>query len=506
MSLQLYSHEASTWLLGYFLNNPTMLLNGTYNLTGEDFSENLFHRILFFAIRNLLNKGATEIDEIALDSFLSNYEEYYDEFKDNNGLDVIPNIKELSKEGTVDYYYDIVKKYSLLRYYESKGFDILPFFDKAKNEIEQRKNLGKYSREEIIEYYEKINIDAKKQFIGNNDIEHKKVGDGFKSVKEEFMKEPMFGATTCSEYLNTATRGLIKGQLSILSMKSGSGKSTIGINNLIKICCKEIYSIEQGKYISNPNYQENEGGLYIQYEMNNEYECDPKFIASLSKVDTEHILNGTYEKGEEERVDYAIKILEDSNIYMVMMPSFTLSSIENCVQEYVVSHKIGYLVFDYISEQASVNSEIARNNGVATRADMVLATMSSKLKDIAQKYNIAVLTFTQTNANAETQEILDAGCIAGSRAVQNKADVGGIMYPIRPKEYKIMEEYLGAYDRNGFHKVKPNRIIHLYKVRFGSEEQGIKIWCHVNLGTGDVTDCWVTDKNDKHYKMERIIL
>lgn len=32
--------------------------------------------------------------------------------------------------------------------------------------------------------------------------------------------------------------------------------------------------------------------------------------------------------------------------------------------------------------------------------------MASKLKDIAVKYNIAVLTFTQTNANVEVQEII----------------------------------------------------------------------------------------------------
>ena len=48
---------------------------------------------------------------------------------------------------------------------------------------------------------------------------------------------------------------------------------------------------------------------------------------------------------------------------------------------------------------------------------------------------------------------------------------------------------------------RPNRIIHLYKCRFGSEEQGIKIWINLNLSTGLVKDCFVTDKYNKPYNM-----
>ena len=113
---------------------------------------------------------------------------------------------------------------------------------------------------------------------------------------------------------------------------------------------------------------------------------------------------------------YAFTVLENSEIYIVVMPSFTTDLIEAYCRDYVTNKDCQYIVFDYISEQASVNSEIARKNGVSTRSDMVLSTLSSELKDIAMNFNVAMMTFTQCNANIGTQEILDAGCVAGSRS------------------------------------------------------------------------------------------
>jgi len=504
---KLYSMQASSLLLGCLLNQPKLLLNNRFHLEGEDFAPCMFHRILFWSIRRLLQTGVESIDEIVLDTFLQGNEEYLEICNDNNFLEVVPNLKIISNPDVIDYYYETTKRFSILRFYKDNGFDIKEFFDEGKDWDKEMGGLDKVGIEEIVNYFETVNIQAKKKFVTNTEDEMIKAGDGFIDIKNQFMESPMFGATTFTPYLNTATRGLIKGQLTIYSMPSGTGKSTLGISNLVNICCKEIYDKKSQSYILNPSYR-NANALYLQYEMDNLYEVTPKFVSSISKVPTNHILNGTYKDNEEERVDCAIKILEDSGIYIVSMPNFTLASIEMTVQEHVLTHQIEYFCMDYISEQASLNSEVAKNNGITTRSDMALATMASKLKDIAVKYNIAVLTFTQTNANIEIQEIINAGCISGSRAVQNKADVAGVMMPLRKKEYELSKTYIsGLKDRKGFgNHIQPNRIIHLYKVRFGSEEQNIKLWVHVDLGTGDIEDCWVTDKNNKPYKIEGSIL
>ena len=178
----------------------------------------------------------------------------------------------------------------------------------------------------------------------------------------------------------------------------------------------EIWDYEQNKFIKNPCFM-NCGVLYLQYELNPQYEITPKIIASISGVPTSTILNGKYSNDEESRVDHAIEILNASQFYIVTMPSFTVGLLETYCKDYVYNHNVQYICFDYLSSTAAASSDIAKNNGVTTRSDEVLSAISSKLKDIAVELNVAMLSFTQVNAQAYSQEVLDSSVIAGSRAV-----------------------------------------------------------------------------------------
>ena len=183
------------------------------------------------------------------------------------------------------------------------------------------------------------------------------------------------------------------------------------------------------------------------------------------------------------------------------MPSFTNDKLKSCIRDYKLNHQVGYVVFDYVSQQSAVASDIAKKNGVSTRSDQVLADIVANLKEIAIENNVAILTFSQTNANVNNQEILDAGCLAGSRAMQDKLDVGGIIMPLRKKEREICSMMMeGQFSGS---KIEPNRIIHLFKVRFGNEAQNVKIWFHLDLNTGRCTDMWCTDAYDKPYTMTK---
>lgn len=500
--MALYSINDAQNVLGCLLNNPLLCLDDKYKLDKYDFKPNALHHIIFISISNLVSQGAKEISGFEIDQYLQNFKPQAEIFNDNNGLEFCKVISELNSSDNIDVFYNNVKKFSVLRRYKENGFDITKFYDESKSESDELSKLASVSVEDILSYYDKLQTEIRKNFYTRTDIEEVKVGDNLFNIKEEFKKAPMFGATTFSKKLNTLTRGWIQGQLTIYSMPSGTGKSTLGIENCVLVSAKEIWDYTQHKFISNPTYT-GDGSLYLEYEMDANYEVQPKFLSSISGVPTNHILNGTYEQDEEERVDYAIKVLENSEIYIVVMPSFTTDLIETYCRDYATNKNCQYIVFDYISEQASVNSEIARKNGVTTRSDMVLSTLASKLKDIAMSYNVAVMTFTQCNANIGVQDILDAGCIAGSRAVQNKADIAGIMMPLRPKEEKILDKLM---EKKGFNHIKPNRIIHLYKVRFSSFEQGIKLWEYVDLGTGRVIDCFTTTKENLPINIDGIEL
>ena len=483
----LYDANSARLLLGCLLIKPSLAISDKYPLSKADFEPTPFHLRLGQACVALSRRGAESISSLDIYMLCKNNKQVEDIFKANQLDDFIDTVKQLANIGNLDVYYTNVRRCTLLRAYKAAGYNVDKFEQDAQASIE-----------DIVQWFDAQQIAIKKAFYKDKDIDELKAGDGFEAVKEGFKAEPLFGATTFSEYLNTAARGWIPGQLSIYSVGSGIGKSTIGLANLVQVCCPRIYDIDKEQYVDNPCYQ-HKAGLYLQFEMAGDTEVTPKIVATISGVPCFSILNGRYEEGEEERVDEAIKILHESNLYIVTMPNYTVDLIESYVKDYVVNRGVGYLCYDYIVESASVSSDIAKKNGVATRSDQVLSGIASKLKDLAVEYNIAVLTFTQVNANAMTQEIMDSGVAAGSRAIQNKADVAGVIMPLRRKEQDIADMVAEKYPD----RVKPNRVLSVYKMRFSSVEQGIKIYFNLDLNTGRTKDCFVTSKFDQPYSLSK---
>ena len=483
----LYDANSARLLLGCLLIKPSLAISDKYPLSKADFEPTPFHLRLWQACVALARRGAESISSLDIYMLCKNNKQVEDIFKANQLDDFIDTVKQLANVGNFDVYYANVRRCTLIRAYKAAGYNV----DKFEQDDQA-------SIEDIVQWFDAQQIAIKKAFYKDKDVDELKAGDGFEAVKEGFKAEPLFGATTFSEYLNTAARGWIPGQLSIYSVGSGIGKSTIGLANLVQVCCPRIYDIDKEQYVNNPCYQ-HKAGLYLQFEMAGDTEVTPKIVATISGVPCFSILNGRYEEGEEERVDEAIKILHESNLYIVTMPNYTVDLIESYVKDYVVNRGVGYLCYDYIVESASVSSDIAKKNGVATRSDQVLSGIASKLKDLAVEYNIAVLTFTQVNANAMTQEIMDSGVAAGSRAIQNKADVAGVIMPLRRKEQDIADMMAEKYHD----RVKPNRVLSVYKMRFSSVEQGIKIYFNLDLNTGRTKDCFVTSKFDQPYSLSK---
>lgn len=487
--MSVYDSQAARLCLGAMLIKPSFALSDKLPLTKQDFEPQIFHLRLYQAITALAKRGAQSISAMDCYTLCANNAEVKRVFDDNALGDFIDTIKQIVSVDNFELYWTGVRKATLLREYAKAGFDISRFEGEPE----------KHGIQEILDYYDGLAINIRKQFYQDKSMHELKAGDGFEAIKERFKDEPAFGATTFSRYLNTAARGWQQGQLTMHGAVSGSGKTGVALYNAALVACPELWDDDAECYQPNPCYQ-HKAALFIQYELNDQEELTPKLISSISGVQTYHILDGKYEDGEEERVDKAIEILHDSNIYLVTMPSFTNDKLKACIKEYATLHDVGYVVFDYVEQQASVSSDIARKNGVATRPDQVLADITSSLKDIAVENNVAILTFCQTNANVNNQEILDAGCLAGSRAMQNKLDVGGIIMPLRRQEKEVTDMMI---ENASYQGERPNRIVHLFKVRFGNQIQHLKIWGKLDLNTGRWTDCWCTDSDNKPYEMTR---
>ena len=485
-----YDHNSVRLALGCMLIKPNLAINDKYPLDKDDFRHQ-FHLRLYQAIVALAKKGAGSIGAMDIYELCKNNAEVKRIFDENDLISFIDAVKQLANVDNFSVYWEAVRKNSLLTEYSKVGFPI----DKFEGDVD------KYTIQELLDYYDGLAINIRKRFYQDKSTTEIHAGDGFETVKERFKEEPAYGATTFSRYLNTAARGWQRGQLSLYGAVSGSGKTSIALYNLALVCCPELWDYEKKCFAPNPCYQ-HKAGLLLQYELNAQEELTPKLIGSISGVATYNILDGKYADGEEERVDRAIQILHDSNIYLVTMPSFTNDKLKACIKEYATLHDVSYVIFDYVSQQSAVSSDIAKKNGVATRSDQVLSDIVANLKDIATENNVAIMTFSQTNAAVNSQEILNAGCLAGSRAMQDKLDVGGIIMPLRRQEKEIVDMMMDA----GKCDIAPNRICHLFKVRFGHQIQHLRIWGNLDLNTGRWTDCWCTNSDNQPYEMQRTSL
>lgn len=479
-------------LLGCFANRPNLMLSNKYKIGENDFrckgcDDAKFHHILYRTMYNLVASGAEEIDSVVIDTFLRNYPEQYNVCKQYDFMSFIPEIKRVTSDKNVAYYYEIVRKFAMLREYKATGFDIHEIYDETKDEASQRNKLNSISLRDIDEYFESKRLAIKRNFISTDNVEHYKAGDDFEFTKETFKVTPRLGLSFQSPYLNDVYRGIMG--LTLRSGASGSGKTTLSIGDACMSGVKYYYDLEKHKYITNKSYIGNV--LFINTEMDLREELDIMFISWISGVSRNKIMDGIYHGDEEERVDKARQILELSGIYVVDNPEFTAKTLEEIIEDYIINKNVKLVVFDYVQNQGYVANELAEESGIPMREDMVLLTLTDRLKQLSRKYNIPILTGTQLNGRELEMPYPTEACLAGGKSQVRKADCSMIITPLTEKQMNEIEPYIATYSD----LPKPNLIVHNIKGRASRFPKYIRVYQYVDLGTGRSQDLYVTTKD-----------
>lgn len=479
-------------LIGCFANRPNLMLSNKYKIGENDFrckgcDDAKFHHILYRTMYNLVASGAEEIDSVVVDTFLRNYPEQYNVCKQYDFMSFIPEIKRVASDKNVAYHYEIVRKFAMLREYKATGFDIHEIYDETKDEASQRNKLNSISLRDIDEYFESKRLAIKRNFISTDNVEHYKAGDDFEFTKEQFKTTPRLGLSFQSPYLNDVYRGIMG--LTLRSGASGSGKTTLSIGDACMSGVKYYYDLEKRKYITNKSYIGNV--LFINTEMDLREELDIMFISWISGVSRNKIMDGIYHGDEEERVDKARQILELSGIYVVDNPEFTAKTLEEIIEDYIINKNVKLVVFDYVQNQGYVANELAEESGIPMREDMVLLTLTDRLKQLSRKYNIPILTGTQLNGRELEMPYPTEACLAGGKSQVRKADCSMIITPLTEKQMNEIEPYIATYSN----LPKPNLIVHNIKGRASRFPKYIRVYQYVDLGTGRSQDLYATTKD-----------
>ena len=464
-------------VIGCVYNNPQLLEEtDKYSIVDEDFADP-FHKTIFGAIYKIYELGANKITLESISDFLSSRPKSAAVYKQGKGEEWLLKVSEAAISSAFDYYYGRLKKFSLLRAFDNCGIDITDIYDvdnilDTKKKQLQEDYLDNATLEQIAD---KVNekIDAiRLQYVDDTFGEAQQAGDGIFDLIEKFKEHPEVGVPLYGPLINTVTRGARLKKFYLRSAATGIGKTRSMIADCCYIGCNKIYDENFGWIGSGPA----EPVLFITTEQELE-EIQTMMLAFLSNVNEEHILNGEYDEGEEERVIQAAKLLKESPIYVEELPDFSLQDVENKIKKNIRDHGVHYICHDYIHTSLKILEEITRRSGgIKLREDNILFMLSTRLKDICNQYGVFIMSATQLNGSYVDSETPDQNLLRGAKAIADKIDLGLILLGVKDDDLVKLDPILSS---NIFER--PTIKISVYKNRRG-RYKGVYLWCKANLG------------------------
>ena len=223
--------DAILQVLGDVYKQPSLLgQEDKYKIIPSDFTKD-FHRILFGTMQRLYELGAPTITINDIESFLRKREKDFAVYETNNGNEFLQKVIEAAEPDNFEYYYNRMKKFSLLRAYnEMAGLDISFIYD-SENIFDVRKrkqqddDLDSCSIEKLMEKVELQVNKVVEKFSDSVYAERQQAGEGGRALFERLKKTPDVGVPLYGNLVNTFTRGARLKKFYLRSAPSGYGKA-----------------------------------------------------------------------------------------------------------------------------------------------------------------------------------------------------------------------------------------------------------------------------------------
>ena len=505
-------------VIGCLMKNPLLLLEYT-DIYPDDFDDKVI-KICFINIKALYQEGAIVLTPIEVDQEIDKHTNSAIIYKNENGLDFLKSAYEVSQLDNFKMFYTRLKKYSLLRRLHKEKYDISEFYiddkdiDDPLEATKIQEHFDNSTIEQILNSVEgRFNI-IRNEYLNGGRMKGDPA-EGIFNLIDELQKTPNIGPSLEGKLFSTACRGAREGCFYLKSASSGCGKSRTAIFDACHLAYPVRWSYEQNNFvketIKNGEYREPRKVLFIVTEMDKE-ELQTIILAYLSGVNETHILTGKYDEpegfgtfNELDRVKYAAHIMEEYSGYFIIeeISDPNLVNIQSTIRKYATMDEVKYIFFDYIHTTASLVNQFERNG---LREDVVLMLLSNQLKQLAKDYNLFIMSATQVNANAMTEdgEFKNETSIRASKAIVDKADVGFVMTKVNDKIWNSIIPQLklaveaGELDLDIIQNEinRPTHIIDIYKMRRG-RYKNVRIWINLDLGTGRRKDLFMTNADNQ---------
>lgn len=474
-------------LLGCLCDNPQLLLEDKeIKLDNKMFGENLY-KIIFGAINNIIvnNINIKKITPVDIDNEIAKVPKNYKFCEDNNGFLFI---KSFCNHFNLDIFksnYNRIKKFALLRDLHDIGVDVSDIYDYETIVLEKQKiqneKLENMELNDIINVINGKLAGIKTKWEVEGGYESHMVGEGLDTLLQRLHSKPEYGYPYFNGYYNAIFRGMKKRKLVIRSAGTGVGKTRLALADIASISAKEIYNLENKKWISNGEVRASD---FISTELQIE-ELQTCLIAIISGVAEDIIKAGNFTADVYERVHHAIDILKESPIYLHEIEDFSIDDIETILESDILKHDVEYCFFDYIQVVPKLSLTLQEAFGMGLREDQIIVNLANRLKNIANKYNIYLSTSTQLNRTAKEHENRDATAIRGGMSVADKADIGILCFRVTERDKRNLDHIL-----KNSQFLTPNFCHYIYKHRGG--KNSIIIWTILNSANVRETMCFCT--------------
>ena len=491
MSSKYVDVSACMQVIGDIFINPSLLdLEEKYKFNNEDFPQE-FHKILFGSIYNLHQLGAKQISIEDIEKYLEQRPKKYATYKINKGSEYLNNLKEMCQLAAFDYYYNRMKKMTLLRMYNSIGMDLSWLYDPDNILDVKKKEIQEswFDNTPINEIANTINDkldEIKAKYVDNSEDGVIQAGSGALELLERLKNNPEIGYPLYGRLVNAIHRGARLKKFYLRSAATGVGKTRSMIADACFIACNKIYNLETRQWEENGTREPTQ---FITTEQE-EDEIQTMMIAFLSGVDENHILENTYVGDEWERVNEAAAILSKSPLYIKKLPDFSLQDIENTIKFGIRQYDTRYVFMDYIHSSMKILSEISSKAGVkGLREDNILFMISVRLKDLCNQYGVFIMSATQLNADYVSAQQYDQNLLRGAKAIADKIDCGMIMLQTSQDDREALKEIV-----NSMGLEMPDIKVSVYKNRRGRYKD-ILLWCKSNRGICRIDPIFATNYN-----------
>lgn len=454
--LQPFDLATEALFIGSLYSSPILiveyegLIKSKYDFYDED------TKFLYDSFDLFYKTFSQEVTESKITMFMKQDEERWKKFREIGGWKTIERQIELADIGDVHNYFNIVKKYSLIREFERKGFPV--------QKLLSNKHFQKMKPDDVVNFMS-YNISNISTVIGGGNSAVVLGNNATKKI-EEWSITPDMGEEFPFLLWTNLFRGWRKKKLILDGMLSNEGKS----RKVARIAAyMSLLKKQRVLILANEMDEDEFFAMMLSTVMNSE-----EFGFNYN-VPERNVLLGSYDNEDQynKAIEVGKYIEQNTKVHFLEMNSYSDEDLKREIKKYSLLG-VGYVFYDTLK-------------GFKTDAWDTLKQTATLLKDIAKELNIGVYGSFQLSDEASNLDIEDftSGVIANSKQMKHICDHMLIGRRIPKHKY---DKYMIRSERWGYRPLDKDKTYYATKVEKnrGGEKDVIVVYeVDLNLNTWD---------------------